>query len=1482
MNIASNDDANDTQLNAHEAGTAQVSLRSAIRAPCRSRVGIQPWSRGGGLPPVKVMHVKLDGAKVPKLDGAEVVSETRETVRFEPPVNGTLVLVVGMGGMKTFRVIEWLSEKQGPTVVVTARRNLAYKIESDLRRVGIDCRNYLDAPEGQSTKKWCKQEVVIVSGEQVHILDEWRSMYKGGSLVIDEFGTLAASFGGSTIKWPQTTMAVLKELATLCSHTILMDADADIDGKCEAFIRSVAPMNDVLYVQSTVPAMKRTLIYGFKSNEEHRRWFEEWLEYSLMRSRDARRSGTPNRTFYGGATPRQVIKRAYQATQLGMEHGCYHGKSSEQLRKLHFGRVDQYMEKYDAIFTSTVMAVGTDMSLKCSWGFFETARGCATHGVSLNRMVAQLTGRPGRSSETPLDAVTLGSAQLDGALFMLIDDTPPEITTAPSETDRVERKFFAVRHAEMERLSAIRRADAGALAAYIARRGLRIDHGDGVVGALPTAAAPMSIEGALAEVSAWNEVERRDQYEAHTINLFELCILPTRGYHLQLMEGLNPSQQLELQAFRRQEKEEPSKPLEHSEDRRVADMDPQMRFTYVVEEVERREAKNEGTADDYWHDCFGHVPRDGSAQPIGNARAGAMREVWSVLKDVRAFPECQDDYADLYVDRNRRDIYNRALMRFVPEADIKVAEVRAEQTGHAADSVTAVSLTAGRKMPLLTQFAQVLGLQLTDLLEPRTFTAEEHAWVDAHNRMQRGRGTKDDEAMTKAARSKAVEMGCKGLRSGSKCTGLHKTIEAVLVQQCGMKPATSSKNGLKTTQVGPRGSRAVMIVSWEVGELAPGYAEKMLLYHPAMHEFVPAAEYQSRFESWQRLREEERREQRDRLEQMHFEAEMGFEEEDEMAVEEAVAMAAPYDPNVRYVPFEASKIIECLDDWRTDEKEREAAERVLLELIAKRSGEVNKSPDDAWLSKLRGWRSKLRRMSTRHAIVSELDKTLPPADANGRRTRREVYEYKPMAMGKARHYVRGEWRDYGDGELRTLGFHGLPSDVRIKLCGRYFYDADGVCSDFALYLHEAKQAGLPASATKLCKSYILDRDGWHERVASWHKIEPSATKRWPNILGNGGGYAKCLQKAELRSDSERCSEVLKLQEELRRLRKAILDAPCNKAYVDALRAHLKREVPSLDDRERDNKVFSYLIETTEDRVQKICAATFRRLAREAVGAEGFDMLPVEYRDTGAFVFDGQAVEARDGFDVEAGLRHAEADLEAQGIEYRLALKEFYGLQDRDMDSVTEAREALAEATADCEEGRAAVTGDAASKAKRPISARSAKESKRSRQEEYCAAFLVPVKTWDPPEPRVLMTVERRNGVTKLGLLGGKVKAEDGGDAWATAIREAREESAGLLSNTLDWLQKDRRRYGEGWSRQCKAHVFVSGMALDDWDVDTRWPESRVVTEPGSTTEHLGLRWVKRSSVVDREWRKAEMHDHAAMVVTEVAGVLEGMVAEVLN
>ena len=77
-------------------------------------------------------------------------------------------------------------------------------------------------------------------------------------------------------------------------------------------------------------------------------------------------------------------------------------------RQRHFADADEQMAEWAAIFTSTVMAIGTDMSLKCSWGFFETARGNASHSVAQLRMLAQLMGRPGRDKEHPLDGVVLG------------------------------------------------------------------------------------------------------------------------------------------------------------------------------------------------------------------------------------------------------------------------------------------------------------------------------------------------------------------------------------------------------------------------------------------------------------------------------------------------------------------------------------------------------------------------------------------------------------------------------------------------------------------------------------------------------------------------------------------------------------------------------------------------------------------------------------------------------------------------------------------------------------------------------------------------------------------------------------------------------------------------------------------------------------------------------------------------------------------
>ena len=136
-------------VGAPETGDANECLATAIRAPVRSQRGLAPWHRGRGQPSVKVHHVRLTDLKAPELDGREVATVSGDTVRFEPLKHGTTVLVAGMGWGKTWRVIQWYAKRKGtPLVVVTARRNLAGKIEADLKRKGIDCHNYLNTPDG--------------------------------------------------------------------------------------------------------------------------------------------------------------------------------------------------------------------------------------------------------------------------------------------------------------------------------------------------------------------------------------------------------------------------------------------------------------------------------------------------------------------------------------------------------------------------------------------------------------------------------------------------------------------------------------------------------------------------------------------------------------------------------------------------------------------------------------------------------------------------------------------------------------------------------------------------------------------------------------------------------------------------------------------------------------------------------------------------------------------------------------------------------------------------------------------------------------------------------------------------------------------------------------------------------------------------------------------------------------------------------------
>ena len=1027
-------------------------------------------------------------------------------------------------------------------------------------------------------------------------------------------------------------------------------------------------------------------------------------------------------------------------------------------------------------------------------------------------------------------------------------------------------------------------------------------------------------------------MERCDQYECHTVKLFELCLLPTRGFDLHPIVPLNAEQRAELEEFQLLEKAAPATPWEVSDDRRMSDSTPRERYLLVRDERRRRvqSLEEEAALGDrehalhtyerkYWYDCDGLCPRDGTAQPPATGLDLAKKEVWGVLRDVRHFPEEIDDYLDLFHDRHRRDVYKRAQMRFVPEEHLQEGHISARMSGHVGATETLKSLPASHKLADLREFARIVCLDLDDLLEPRVFSGEEHAWVRAHNHLQDGKATAAEEVMANEAREQAIKLGCLGIRLGKRATGLDKVVRAVLEQQCGMKPATNAKSGLVTIRPGPRAeARCTLLVSMRVEEKAPGYAERMLVWHPKMHELVPAAEYASQYELWQAQWDERQRE----AELARGAHEEQFSETDMMVVDEEACSdytgptKEPFIKNVRYVHFEAAKIEECLQDWRGDEAQRRVAEDALLVPIARARATAN----DGLVRKLQAWRGALRKLAARHRVVEQLDKTLPPPDDEGRRTRREEYEYKERSLNRARFYAKGRWVDFGDNERRVLGFQGMPGDLRVKLCGRYYHDADGFCSDFKLYIHEAGKAKLRRVCTKLCRAYSRDResrDAWHVRIAAWlseklgFTVEPRSTKRWPNILGNGGGYPKCLEAAGLPADTEVCPEVRKLHDELGKLRKLILNASHNRDYVARQRERLRSEVTRDDEGRRrkltkqeiENKVFSYIIESVEDEVLHICNDTFRRLARAAVGEEAFDRLPAKYRDSGAFVFDGQAVQAREGMDMTAALRQAEIDLkERLDIEYALTEKDFYGRQDEPMPVVAEARRALAEALAECGEVREAVDGGAealaecgevreavhggkrkatpaAKQAKAPHGGKrkatpAAKQAKAPHGGASESAFVLLVREEeDEAESRVLLPLARRGGVARLGVLGGKAKAEDGASSLATAAREAHEETNGMLSNATCANIAKGLVQGHAWCEQARARVYVHVLEEEE-DLHMEWPGGLELQTDAETT-HLGLTWVPLSSLLSAQWRATEMHPHSAMIVASAASVLCG-------
>ena len=144
----------------------------------------------------------------------------------------------------------------------------------------------------------------------------------------------------------------------------------------------------------------------------------------------------------------------------------------------------------------------------------------------------------------------------------------------------------------------------------------------------------------------------------------------------------------------------------------------------------------------------------------------------------------------------------------------------------------------------------------------------------------------------------------------------------------------------------------------------------------------------------------------------------------------------------------------------------------------------------------------------------------------------------------------------------------MPSDLRTLLLGWKLRDKDGRKSDLTIYVIVASKLGLDKSPfTERLRRYLFNADAWHRDVGAWHGYNLDS-KRWPNILANGGTYESCLRQADRNPNEPQCPLVTQFDDEIRRLRKAVLGKvqdvpnglwPGSETYFKDHAAQLKKE-----------------------------------------------------------------------------------------------------------------------------------------------------------------------------------------------------------------------------------------------------------------------------------------------------------------------------------
>ena len=153
---------------------------------------------------------------------------------------------------------------------------------------------------------------------------------------------------------------------------------------------------------------------------------------------------------------------------------------------------------------------------------------------------------------------------------------------------------------------------------------------------------------------------------------------------------------------------------------------------------------------------------------------------------------------------------------------------------------------------------------------------------------------------------------------------------------------------------------------------------------------------------------------------------------------------------------------------------------------------------------------------------------------------------------------------------------------------------------------------------------------------------------------------------------------------------------------------------------------------------------------------------------------------------------------------------------------------------------------------------------------FAAAFVLLLH---PDEPKVLLAreerIERGVRVAKLNPIGGKRAGSETGRA--TAAREAKEETADLLSRTAQRELRSGTRMTGAWEPSTWAFVYVHQLANPQ---DVFLPRN-VPTGHAGHEQLRGVEWVAVTSLLDPAWRQQHCHSFCLEQLRVAAPLLQG-------